>query len=34
MVVMTDKLKHIMEEQEVHTMEVLGSGRDFGDFSS
>ena len=33
MVVMAKKFKHIVEEQEVHTVEVLAS-RDFGDFSS
>ena len=34
MVVMAKKLKHIVEEQVVHTMEVLASRRDLGDFSS
>ena len=34
MVVMAEKLKHTMEEPEVHTVEVLASRRDFGDFSS
>ena len=34
MVVMAKKLKHIMEEREVHTIEVLASRRDVGDFSS
>ena len=34
MVVMAEKLKHIVEEQEVHTVEVLVFRRDFGDFSS
>ena len=28
------KLKHIVEEQEVHTVEVLASKRALGDFSS
>ena len=32
--VMAEKLKHIMEEQEVHTVEVLASRRDLGDFSN
>ena len=34
MVIMAKKLKHIVEEQEVHTVEVLVSRRDLGDFSS
>ena len=34
MVVMTEKFKHTVEEQEVHTVEVLSSRRDLGDFSS
>ena len=34
MVVMAKKLKHIVEEQEVHTVEVLVSKRDLCDFSS
>ena len=34
MVVMAEKLKHIVEEEEVHTMEVLTSRRDLGDFSN
>ena len=34
MVVIAENLKHIMEEQEVHTMEVLVSRRDLGDFSN
>ena len=34
MVVMAEKLKHTVEEQEVHTMEVLDSRRDLDDFSS
>ena len=34
MVVMAEKLKHTVEDSEVHTMEVLASRRDFGDFSS
>ena len=34
MVVMDEKLKHIVEEQVVHTVEVLASRRDLGDFSS
>ena len=34
MVVMAEKLKHFVEEQVVHTMEVLDSKRDLGDFSS
>ena len=33
MVVMAKKLKHIMEEQVVHIVEVLASKRDLGDFS-
>ena len=34
MVVMVEKLKHILEDQKVHTLEVLASRRDLGDFSS
>ena len=34
MVVMAEKLKHIGEEQEVHTVEVLASMRDLGNFFS
>ena len=34
MVAMAEKLKHIVVEQEVHTMEVLASRRDLSDFSS
>ena len=34
MVIMAKMLKHIVEEQEVHTVEVLVSRRDLGDFSS
>ena len=34
MVVMAEKLKHNVVEQEVHTVEVLASMRDLGDFSS
>ena len=34
MVVMAEKLKHIVEELETHTVEVLASRRDLGDFSS
>ena len=34
MVVMAEKLKHIVEEHEVPTVEVLASRRDLGDFSS
>ena len=34
MVAMAEKLKHAVEEQEVHTMEVLSSKRDLGDFSN
>ena len=34
MAVMAEKLKHTVEEQEVHTMEVLVSMRDLGDFSN
>ena len=34
MVVKAEKLKHIVEEQEVHTMEVLAPRTDLGDFSS
>ena len=33
MVVMAEKLKHTVEDQEVHTMEVLAYRRDFDDFS-
>ena len=33
-VVMAEKLKHIVEEQEVHTMGVSASRRGLGDFSS
>ena len=33
-VVMAEKLKHTVEEQEVHTVEVFVSRRDLGDFSS
>ena len=33
MVVISEKLKHIIEEKEVHTVEVLASRRDLGDFS-
>ena len=33
MVVMAEKLKHIVEEKEVHIVEVLASRKDFGDFS-
>ena len=33
MLVMAEKLKHTVEEQEVHTVEVLASLRDLGDFS-
>ena len=29
---MAEKLNHIVEEQEVHTVEVLASRRDLGDF--
>ena len=34
MVVMVEKSKHIVEEQEVHTMGVLASRRSLGEFSS
>ena len=34
MVVMAEKLKHIVEEQKVHIVEVLASRRDLGDFSN
>ena len=34
MVVMAEKMKHTREEQEVHTVEVLASMRDLGDFFS
>ena len=34
MVVMNEMLMHTMEGQGVHTMEVLASRRDLGDFSS
>ena len=34
MVVMVEKLKHIVGEREVHSIEVLASRRDLGDFSS
>ena len=34
MAVMAEKLNHTMEKQEVHTMEVLVSRSDLGDFSS
>ena len=34
MVVMIEKLKHTVEGKEVHTVEVLASRRDLGDFSS
>ena len=34
MVVMAEKSKHTVEEQEVHTMEVSASSRDLGDFST
>ena len=33
MVAMAEKLKHTLEEQEVHTVEVLASRRNLGDFS-
>ena len=33
MLVMAEKLKHIVEQQKVHTVEVLASRRDLGDFS-
>ena len=34
MLVMAEKLKHTMEGQEMHNVEVLASRRDLGDFSS
>ena len=34
MLVMAEKLKHTVEEQEVHTVEVLASRRDLGHFSN
>ena len=34
MVVMAERLKHIMEEQEVHTVKDSASLRGLGDFSS
>ena len=34
MVVMAEKLKHIVGEQEVHTVEVLAFRRDLGDLCS
>ena len=34
MVVIAEKLKHTVGEQEVHTVGVLASRRDLGDFSS
>ena len=34
MVVMAEKLRHTVEEQEVHTMGVSASKRGLGDFSS
>ena len=34
MVVMAEKLKHIVEEQEVHTVGTSASKRGLGDFSS
>ena len=34
MVVMAKKLKHIVEDQEVHTVGVSSSRRGLGDFSS
>ena len=34
MVVMAKMLMNIVEEQGVHTMEVLASKRDLGDFSN
>ena len=34
MVVVAKKLKHIVEEQEVHTVEVLASMKDLGDSSN
>ena len=33
MVAMAEKLKHIVEGQKVHTVEVLAFRRDLGDFS-
>ena len=34
MVVVTEKLKHTVEEQEVHTMEVFASRKDLADSSN
>ena len=34
MVVVIEKLKHTVEEHEVHTMEVLASRKDLGDSSN
>ena len=34
MVVMAEMLMHTVEEQGVHTVEVLASKRDLGDFSN
>ena len=34
MAVMVEMLKHTLEEQKVHTMEVLASRRDLDDFSN
>ena len=34
MVEVIENLKHTVEDKEVHTMEVLASMRDLGDFSS
>ena len=34
MVVMVEKLKHIVVEQGVHTVKVLAPKRDLGDFSN
>ena len=34
LVMMAEKLKYIVEEKEVHTMEVLASMKDLGGFSS
>ena len=34
MVVMAEKLKHTVDEQEVHTVGALASRRGLGDFSS
>ena len=34
MVKVAEKLKHTMVEQGVHTVEVLASRRDLGDFSN